>query len=137
MATKISDLTSVSSLDGSELIEVVQSGGSKKCTVNDLDRASDITSQCTVSANVVSCAVYKTNNLVIVSGTTAKNINGTNVTMVTLPSGYSSKIAVSSYAGAYGGTFVGEVSIAKNSNIIKANISASTNNGVFEIVIPV
>lgn len=34
MATKISDLTSVSSLDGSELIEVVQSGANKKATTN-------------------------------------------------------------------------------------------------------
>ena len=39
MATKISDLTSVSSLDGSELFEVVQSGESKKATTNQLKGA--------------------------------------------------------------------------------------------------
>ena len=37
MATKISDLTSVSSLDGSELIEVVQSGANKKATIGQIN----------------------------------------------------------------------------------------------------
>ena len=37
MATKISDLTSVSSLDGSELIEVVQSGATKKASVSQVN----------------------------------------------------------------------------------------------------
>ena len=39
MATKISDLTSVSSLDGSELIEVVQSGANKKVSSKDLNHS--------------------------------------------------------------------------------------------------
>lgn len=43
MATKISDLTSVSSLDGSELIEVVQSGANKKSPISKINETQVLT----------------------------------------------------------------------------------------------
>ena len=54
MATKISDLTSVSSLDGSELIEVVQSGANKKSPISKINErktysATDVVSGATIT----------------------------------------------------------------------------------------
>ena len=94
----------------------------------------DITSQCTVNSSLLlKVVVVKFLNFLFVSGQTKTNINGTGQTIVSIPSPLQMEQTYF-YIGAYNNTFVGE-GTAKESDI-KINVSTSSNNGVFNAIIP-
>lgn len=99
------------------------------------DKAIDITSQCTIDTDkMLYTKVYRFGNILLISGQTKTNINGISQTIITIPSNIGSMARTYFYIGSYGDTFVGEGTTT--GTIIIINVSASTNAGVFNVVVP-
>lgn len=110
--------------------EQVTEGG-----LNSITKTEVITSECVINDSVLisnNVRVSVSGNVLVISGNTKTNVNGTNVLAITLPSRLAYATRAYFYMGAYGGTFIGEGYVEDHS--VRMNISASSNNGVFNVV---